>query len=790
MIDSRFLTLLQHLYRGGNYAHFWRDKESIWFPVSQIPDLPKHWTDNVYFCVNPSNLRRGQFEKLRIVDVPAINAFFFEIDNCHTPEEIQAALDRIHSWPIQPAMVISSGGGLHCYVLLKDTLVITDEAHRKEVRLLQKAFVKWTGGDAPVHDIARVLRVPGTLNTKPEYAPNHPEVKILAANFNLQYEIKEIEQILESTVESLRKTESSTPAASPSPVSLNDQQLLDVLFRSRNGSQYHALWHGDMSSCGNDHSRADQILCNGLAWVTGGDFHRIDSLFRQSRLMRKKWDRKDYREQTIQNAIDSATQFYDPSHGGLAGDAVRAAQSAVGLGSQSQASSTTPHTNGTGPQMQTAQPKAKKSKGLPTYSEIGREFIRQNPHTLYSRGKWHRYIDGVWTPVHDLVIRQEVWALLESYVHRGLYPSISGVNNVEAFSQANLYVPEDLLDNDDQLINLQNGTYSLDLQFLLTHDERRYLTTQLPFAYDANADCPYWKQYLQTTFVDRDGNPDQELISFIQEAIGYSLTTDIRYHIMFWCYGEGANGKGVLFHVLESLAGNAAMPFNVNLLHREQYQLADLAGKRIALCPEADSNSVVEDDIVKAIVSGDSLQVRQIRKEPFTLKPTVKLWWSMNKLPTVTDTSTGFWRRLAVIPFNADFEKRQRGQRIDNLKELLNFELAGIFNWAMEGLTRLRSNNAFTEVKQIKEWTENYRQESNTIAAFIDDECEVNRNFNVTSSAIYSHYRDWCNSNGYKAYNVRNFKTEMERLTYFYRRTPTVRVFDGLRLKGQGNAIP
>lgn len=793
MIDSRFLDLLQHLYRGGQYAHYWHDKISRWFPVDQIPELPAGWTDNVYFTVNPSAWRRTEFEKLHNVDVAAINALYFEVDNCKLEDDIQVALDRIQQLPFQPAVIVASGGGLHCYVLLRETFQIVDEAHRRRARLLQKAMVRFTGGDAPVHDIARILRVPGTFNKKTEYAPNYPEVKILTANFNSQYSIKEIEQILELTMAELQEahTPAVQPTATPQAVSLSDQELLDVLFKSKNGANYERLWRGDLSVCGGDHSKCDQFLANGLAWLTGGDSYRMDSLFRQSGLMRDKWNRNDYRDQTLHNAITSATQFYDPGYHAVDQEAIKAAQPFVN------GNGTTPHVNGNRaspqPQPTPVQPKTtKKSKGsgLPTYSEIGREFIKQSPFTLYSRGQWYRYVNGVWISVHDLVIRQEVWTLLETYVYRGLYPSISGVNNVEAYSQANLYIPEDLLDNDDQLINLQNGTYSLELQCLLTHSEQRYLTTQLPFSYDTQGICPTWKRYLETTFIDRNGNPDFELINFIQEAIGYSLTTDIRYHIMFWCYGEGANGKGVLFHVLEALAGNAAMPFNVNLLHREQYQLADLAGKRIALCPEADSSSVVEDDIVKALVAGDSLQVRQIRKEPFTLKPTVKLWWSMNKLPTVTDTSTGFWRRLAVIPFNADFEKRQRVQRIDNLKELLDFELPGIFNWAMEGLNRLHSNNAFTRVKQIEEWTENYRQESNTIAAFIDDECELGRGFNIASHGIYSHYRDWCSSNGYKAYNVRNFKTEMERLGYYHRRTMTMRVFDGLRMKGGGSAIP
>jgi primase-polymerase (primpol)-like protein len=47
-----------------------------------------------------------------------------------------------------------------------------------------------------------------------------------------------------------------------------------------------------------------------LAFWTGGDATRIDTLFRQSGLYRKKWDRNDYRNRTIREALSGKTEFY------------------------------------------------------------------------------------------------------------------------------------------------------------------------------------------------------------------------------------------------------------------------------------------------------------------------------------------------------------------------------------------------------------------------------------------------------------------------------------------------
>ncbi len=90
-----------------------------------------------------------------------------------------------------------------------------------------------------------------------------------------------------------------------------------LLHKARNGPhgrEFSALYdRGDISGCRNDKSRADLALCKQLAFWTGGDAALMDSLFRQSALYRKKWEREDYRNRTIENAI-KCSKRYDPEH--------------------------------------------------------------------------------------------------------------------------------------------------------------------------------------------------------------------------------------------------------------------------------------------------------------------------------------------------------------------------------------------------------------------------------------------------------------------------------------------
>lgn len=112
-------------------------------------------------------------------------------------------------------------------------------------------------------------------------------------------------------VDQLQK-EIFAPAAAPCSTTLSnglaitDEQLIERANNARNGDRFRRLWAGDASDYGNDHSRADLALCRTLLFWCGGDAERVDRLFRNSGLMRAKWDRRTgdvtYGQRTIRAA--------------------------------------------------------------------------------------------------------------------------------------------------------------------------------------------------------------------------------------------------------------------------------------------------------------------------------------------------------------------------------------------------------------------------------------------------------------------------------------------------------
>lgn len=401
--------------------------------------------------------------------------------------------------------------------------------------------------------------------------------------------------------------------------------------------------------------------------------------------------------------------------------------------------------------------------------------------TLFTRGQWYRWTGKVWTPLHQSLIEREIKAYLRPGYTLNVLRQVRGLIQIDAFALDNT------MDSNHELINLDNGIYDLAKDILYPHHSDYHITTILPFGYDPDAKCPMWDNYLRSTFVLENGCYDAEMAGLVQEAIGYSLTTSVKHHIMFWCYGDGSNGKGTLFYVIKQLLGSGCMELNVNGFQYNHYQLALLAGKRVATSAEVNgADKLAEDATIMALVAGDPIQVRMIKQEPFETVPTAKLWWSMNTLPPIDETSEGVWRRIRIIPFTRKFTD---GEKILDLKDKLRCELPGIFNWALEGLKRVQRNNAISIPRRAAEVKAKYQRESNIVQVFVEDMCNRGADLKVSRPAFYRAFKQWSIENGHKLKSSTRVGQELGRLGIYAHKTMGEYVYDGIALTTEGQLL-
>ena len=98
---------------------------------------------------------------------------------------------------------------------------------------------------------------------------------------------------------------------------MSNSELWERMFEAPNGGEIRALYDGDTRSYGGDASAADLALCNHLAYWTNGDARRMDEMFRETKLMRAKWDEvhggQTYGDMTIGRALRDTPSYIPPA---------------------------------------------------------------------------------------------------------------------------------------------------------------------------------------------------------------------------------------------------------------------------------------------------------------------------------------------------------------------------------------------------------------------------------------------------------------------------------------------
>lgn len=137
-------------------------------------------------------------------------------------------------------------------------------------------------------------------------------------------------------------------------------------------------------------------------------------------------------------------------------------------------------------------------------------------------------------------------------------------------------------------------------------------------------------------------------------------------------------------------------------------------------------------------------------------------------LPRVTDVTVFSSGRVKVIPFNRRFKPEEQDK---TLKKRLLKELSGVLNWCLEGLW-LMQETGFDPPDAVLAATAEYRHDSDKLTRFVEDCLETDPCAEVTTTAAYSAYQDWCRDNGQQYESMTNFKRGLEGFATIKKKRP------------------
>lgn len=302
-----------------------------------------------------------------------------------------------------------------------------------------------------------------------------------------------------------------------------------------------------------------------------------------------------------------------------------------------------------------------------------------------------------------------------------------------------LPITMDDFDQDPWLLNVKNGTIDLTTGERLPHDPAHFITKLAPVEYDPEAEAPMWQGFLDRIF---DGN--ENLIRFVQKAIGYALTGSTREQVVFFLYGTGRNGKSTLINTVQALLGDYAMHTPTTTLMSRKSEgvpndVARLKGARFVSAVEAESGRRLSEPFIKQLSGGDVITARFMRAEWFEFRPQFKLFFATNHKPIIRGTDLAIWRRIRLIPFNVTIPEDE----VDpDLGQKLLQELPGILNWAIEGCLVWQKEGLGLPA-EVAEATEAYRNEMDVLGGFFDECCILNPLARVTKRDFYEAYVQW-----------------------------------------------
>ena len=191
-------------------------------------------------------------------------------------------------------------------------------------------------------------------------------------------------------------------------------------------------------------------------------------------------------------------------------------------------------------------------------------------------------------------------------------------------------------------------------------------------------------------------------------------------------------------HVLGAdYAWTMPFPSASGWLNASDYQKASLVGQRLVQSVEMARRGELNDELIKTLTGGDTVNARHPYGRPFMFSPMCKIFLRVNEKPIIHDQSHGMWRRVKLLSFLQTFPINQV------LALELMEEATGIFAWMVRGCLAWQ-REGLCHPSSVEAATDEYRSESDPLVEFLEEQCVIAPTVKVAAGALFNAYKNWC----------------------------------------------
>lgn len=695
------------------------------------------------------------------------------------PAEARAeVLRQIKRLRHQPSIIVFSGGGVHLYWLLKEPFSSQDERDRIEDALRQLADI--VAGDLPVCEVARVLRLPGSHNTKNDaFTP----VEIIELHAERRYDLDDLEEwFSEQSPIMLRKERERAQTVGEmgeldffaqyakqhgikGPIDV-EARLAGMMFMGSEDSSIHQTQLAVTAALLNrgmpQHDVVAVVLeatrkaagAYGARWNWRREERKIvnmcDTWIKknppETRKVKEYQASIERRQRTseLQSIVAAPAAAHDKPKPQLeiidGGKAVAAGVVSASVPRSAIASNDAPHIE-------------LGRAVLAAFAAGDEELINiKGGSWFYSGGVWEMHVDEQW-----LIVRIE-----DACARLGFKSNTKLRNECKNWIKARpeLWRKADSIPWDAHgKIPTRSGLIDPLTGILEAARPDHYCTWRFEVDYDPAATCPWWEIMIADMFGDRDEAEQLDLVGVVQELIGAALIDKkprgLSKACVFW--GNENRAKSGVLDVVAGLSGKNPITAPLGSVDGA-HGLMPFTRRAPWVLHEAFNGQWHMSQTVKAVVTGDPIQINIKNGPVMQMVAKAPIFWATNFQPQFKEATKAIVSRMIVIEVTRKFDEHNPiGAAAEAIRHgfskpgefIVATELAGVLNWAMAGLARALKRGSIARTKSIEEAAKAIHHDSNLVAGFLEDCIEYDPNARLrTADFCLAHSAWWLELKG------------------------------------------
>lgn len=695
------------------------------FVELQPPDI------DCYLRLTPIKNNPGLGKRGTADDTLGSYFLWMDIDFHETKDyttKVDQAIKDLSVSKYPPTFYVKSGRGLHCYWQLnyfeKDCVKLSKALHGLV------SYYKEYGSDPAATDLVRVLRIPGTYNTKVNekaelFTPENSKVYSDISIFPTPVEP------LKSIVTNIEITPEPIPADFETYVKAKNPILWGRIVSSENVPHTSTSYKADGTI---DRSKNDYFIANSLL-------------------------RLNYSPGVVMSVLQHPTWFsgerFRDGKRHVAEYDIRAAMANPSISLNERFFD------------------GKKFK-----SELVTKYIQENDPIISVGRELFLYKNNYYQPdTTGNMILKHIYDIL----HEGSCWSSANENEVYANLKSMNETLMDDLNKYPDLINVQNGILNLLTGELLPHSKDYLFTYQIPVSYNKDADSTPISDFM-------DSMLEPDVIPVIWEFVGFCFMRGYPIKSILFLIGEAHTGKTTLLEFIRNFLDKR----NTEALSLESLASGNSFAHGWLFNKLANINSEVSAHVdlhsiesIKSLASPDQMISANVkyRKEPLRFRTQAKLMFGANDYPTISRADAALVERFLCVPCKHKFlqshihrsvvekyngtipeniAKTVHSADINILEKLSSPEtLSGALNLAMLGYRRLKAQGGFSKSETIDEENKRFKLTVDYVLAFVNEESKPagdlkygDDSTDVKPRKVYEAFRRWCSVAGIKTAHI------------------------------------